>query len=100
MFAIVEIGGKQYRVEEGREVVVDRLGAAEGTTLEFPSLLVADGSKVRLAGEGKQAKVTARVVEHFRGPKITISRFKPKRGWRKKTGFRSGLTRLEVQKIA
>jgi large subunit ribosomal protein L21 len=100
MFAIVEIGGKQYRVEEGREVVVDRLSAAEGSTLEFPSLLVADGSKVRLAGEGKQAKVTARVVEHFRGPKITISRFKPKRGWRKKTGFRSGLTRLEVQKIA
>jgi large subunit ribosomal protein L21 len=100
MFAIVEIGGKQYRVEEGLEVVVDRLGAAEGTTVEFPSLLVADGSEVRLAGGGKEATVTARVVEHFRGPKITISRFKPKRGWRKKTGFRSGLTRLEVQKIA
>jgi large subunit ribosomal protein L21 len=99
MFAIVEIGGKQYRVEEGREVVVDRLKAAEGTTVEWPSLLVADGSDVRLAGE-KPGTVTARVVEHFRGPKITISRFKPKRGWHKKAGFRSGLTRLEVQKIA
>lgn len=98
MFAIVEVGGKQYRVEEGREVVVDRLSAAEGTTVEWPSLLVADGADVRLADAA--GVVTAKVVEHFRGPKITISRFKPKRGWRKKTGFRSGLTRLEVQKIA
>jgi large subunit ribosomal protein L21 len=100
MFAIVEVGGKQYRVEEGREIVVDRLDAAEGATVELRSLLVADGSDVRTAGQGKEVKVTARVVEHFRGPKIIISRFKPKRGWRKKTGFRSGLTRLEVQKIA
>lgn len=100
MFAIVEVGGKQYRVEEGREVVVDRLDAAEGATVELRSLLVADGTEVTLAGEGKEVTVTARVAEHFRGPKITISRFKPKRGWRKKTGFRSGLTRLEVQKIA
>jgi len=98
MFAIVEIGGKQYRVEEGREVVVDRLSAAEGTTVEWPTLLVADGADVRMAGD--TGVVTAKVVEHFRGPKITISRFKPKRGWRKKTGFRSVLTRLEVQKIA
>ena len=92
MFAIVKVGGKQYRVEEGQEVVVDRLDAAEGATVELRSLLVADGSDLRLAADGKEAKVTAVVVEHFRGPKITISRFKPKRGWRKKAGFRSGLT--------
>jgi large subunit ribosomal protein L21 len=100
MFAIVECGGKQYRVEEGREVVVDRLNAAPGDVVELRSLLISDGSDLRLAGQAKEAKVTARVVEHFRGPKIVISRFKPKRGWRKKAGFRSGLTRLEVQKIA
>jgi len=100
MFAIVECGGKQYRVEEGREVVVDRLNAAPGDVVELRSLLISDGSDLRLAGQAKEAKVTAKVVEHFRGPKIVISRFKPKRGWRKKAGFRSGLTRLEVQKIA
>ncbi len=100
MFAIVVVGGKQYRVEEGREVVVDRLDAAPGDVVELRSLLVADGSDVRLGGQAKDAKVTARVVEHLRGPKIVISRFKPKRGFRKKTGFRSALTRLEVQKIA
>ena len=99
MFAIVEIGGKQYRAEEGRELVVDRLSAAPGTTVEWPSLLVADGNNTFLANEESRV-VTAQVVEHFRGPKIIISRFKPKRGWRKKTGFRSGLTRLEVQKIS
>jgi large subunit ribosomal protein L21 len=100
MFAIVKVGGKQYRVEEGREVVVDRLDAKEGATVELRALLVADGDKLRFEGEGRKAKVTARVVEHLRGPKITILRFKPKRGFRKKTGFRSGLTRLEVKKIA
>jgi len=100
MFAIVEVGGKQYRVEEGGQIVVDRLDAAEGKTVELRPLLVADGKDVQFSGEGKKAKVTAEVVEHFRGPKIVISRFKPKRGWRKKTGFRSGLTRLEVKKIA
>jgi large subunit ribosomal protein L21 len=100
MFAIVKVGGKQYRVEEGQEVVVDRLDAEEGATVEWPSMLVADGADVQLAAEGKQATVTAVVVGHFRGPKIRISRFKPKRGWRKKAGFRSALTKLEVQKIA
>ena len=99
MFAIVEVGGKQYRVEEGREVVVDRLDAAEGATVELRTLLVSDGGDLRLGDEEEKAQVTARVVEHFRGPKIIISRFKPKRGWRKKAGFRAGLTRLEVQKI-
>jgi large subunit ribosomal protein L21 len=99
MFAIVEVGGKQYRVEEGRQVVVDRLAVAEGETVQLRSLLVVDEGDVRFT-DAAASTVTARVVEHFRGPKITISRFKPKRGWRKKTGFRSGLTRLEVQKIA
>jgi large subunit ribosomal protein L21 len=99
MFAIVLVGGKQYRVEEGGELVVDRLDAAPGVTVELNPLLVADGANVHLASEGKKSKVTAEVVEHFRGPKIVISRFKPKRGWRKKSGFRSALTRLEVKKI-
>ena len=100
MFAIVEVGGKQYRVEEGGRVVVDRLDAAPGSTVELNPLLVADGEDVHLTSEGKKSKVTAEVVEHLRGPKIVVLKFKPKRGYRKKTGFRSGLTRLEIKKIA
>ena len=99
MFAIVEVGGKQYRVEEGGKLVVDRLNAAPGSTVELNPLLVSDGKDVHLTSEGKKSKVTAEVVEHLRGPKIVIVKFKPKRGYKKKTGFRSGLTRLEVKKI-
>ena len=80
--------------------MVDRLDVAPGKVVELTPLLVADGKSVLLAAEGNKSQVTAEVVEHFRGPKIVISRFKPKRGWRKKTGFRSALTRLEVKSIA
>lgn len=100
MFAIVEVGGKQYRVEEGGRLVVDHLNAAPGSTVELKPLLVSDGKDVHLTSEGKKSKVTAEVVEHLRGPKIVILKFKPKRGYKKKTGFRSELTRLEVKKIA
>lgn len=99
MFAIVEVGGKQYRVEEGRQIVVDRLDAAEGKTVELQPLLYSEDGVVHLPGEDEEIKVTARVVEHFRGPKISISKFKPKRGWRKRAGFRASLTRLVVEKI-
>jgi len=69
MFAIVLVGGKQYRAEEGGELVVDRMDVAPGKTVELDSLLVADGKSVHLAGEGKKSTVTAEVVEHFRGPR-------------------------------
>jgi hypothetical protein len=59
MFAIVKVGGKQYRVEEGGRIVVDRLDAAEGKTVELNPLLVSDGKDVHLAGEGGNSKVTA-----------------------------------------
>ena len=59
MFAIVEVGGKQYRMEEGAQVVVDRVDAAEGATVELPSLLVADGGDLRLAADGKAGSTRA-----------------------------------------
>ncbi|NLE73326.1 MAG: 50S ribosomal protein L21 [Actinobacteria bacterium] len=98
MFAIVDIGGKQYRAEEGHELVVDRLDAAEGSTVELNAILVQTRDELRLGED--QAKVTARVVEHLRGPKLVVFKFKPKRGFKRKTGFRSALTRLSVEQIA
>lgn len=97
MFAIVDIGGKQYRAEEGQELVVDRLDAAEGSTVELKAVLVKDGEELRAGGDA--SKVTARVVEHLRGPKLVVFKFKPKRGFKRKTGFRSALTRLSVEQI-
>ncbi len=99
MFAIVDIGGKQYRAEVGRELVVDRMAAEEGATVELDAVLVSDDDGVRMEGT-PLAAVSATVVEHLRGPKLIVFKFKPKRGFKRKNGFRSALTRLSVDKIS
>jgi large subunit ribosomal protein L21 len=97
MFAIVEVAGKQYRAEAGREIVVDRLAAAPGETIRFPSLLAGEASDLKQGADAPE--VVVRVVEHFRGPKLVIFKHKPKRGFQRKGGFRSALTRLSVDSI-
>jgi large subunit ribosomal protein L21 len=97
MYAIVEVAGKQYRAEAGREIVVDRLAAAPGETIRFAPLLAGDGSGIKMGADAPE--VVARVVEHFRGPKLVVFKHKPKRGFQRKTGFRSALTRIAVDSI-
>lgn len=100
MVAFVDIGGKQYRAEVGREIVVDRLAAEQGSVVELkPVLVMGDDGAARVAGDGGLPVVTATVVEHFRGPKISIWYHKPKRGFLRRKGFRSALTRLAVDNI-
>lgn len=98
MFAIVDIGGKQYRAEVGRELLVDRLAAEEGATVELDAVLMS-GDEGAEFDSRRPAAVTATVVEHLRGPKLIVFKFKPKRGFKRKNGFRSALTRLSVDKI-
>ena len=88
MYAIIKTGGKQYRVEQGQWLLVERLAAADGETVALQPLLVVDG-----------AEVEARVLGHERGPKLRIVKFKPKRGYKRRTGHRQELTRLEVTTI-
>ena len=99
-YAIVRVGGKQYRVEEGDSIVVDRLSAGEGDKLELEPLLFADGDKTVFDGAdlGK-VKVHATVTGHERGKKIHGLKFKPKRGYKRRFGHRSQLTRLEISSI-
>jgi large subunit ribosomal protein L21 len=99
-YAIVEIGGKQYRVEEGDSVVVDRVGSDEGAKVSPRALLFADGSNAVLDGAdlGK-VKVEAVVAEHLQGPKIRIATYRPKKRNKRQMGHRSKLTRLEIRKI-
>ena len=102
MYAIVKVGGKQYRVEPGDSIVVDRLSASEGETLNLqPLLLRPDGDRAAVfEGAGlEKVKVEATVSGHERGKKVHVLKFKPKRGYRRRSGHRSDLTRLEIGEI-
>jgi large subunit ribosomal protein L21 len=96
MYAIVKTGGKQYRVEQGSSLLVERLGADQGAKVSLEPLLFVDGEKV-IDGDG--VKVEAKVLAHERGPKLRVVKFKPKRGYKRRTGHRQELTRLEVTSI-
>lgn len=96
MYAIVKTGGKQYRVEEGQALLVERLPADSGAEVSLQPLLYVDGQSVVDGAELGKVKVQARVLAHERGPKLRIVKFKPKRGYRRRTGHRQELTRLEV----
>jgi large subunit ribosomal protein L21 len=95
-YAIVETGGKQYKVEEGTSLLVDRLDAKEGDKVALRPVLFR-GDDV-LAGEKNlgKVKVEAKVAEHLRGPKVKVFKYKAKKGYRRRAGYRSELTRLEV----
>ena len=99
-YAVVKVGGKQYRVEEGDSIVVDRMPADEGDKVDLEPLLFADGDKSLLGGDelGK-VKVQATVTGHERGKKIHGLKFKPKRGYKRRYGARAHLTRLEISSI-
>ena len=97
MFAVVKSGGKQYRVREGQELVVDRLKGEVGDSLELPVGLVSDERGVDLA-DGRVARVE--ILEHLRGDKLRIYKYKPKKGYRKKTGHRQELTRIRILEVS
>jgi large subunit ribosomal protein L21 len=100
MYAIVKCGGKQYRVETGDSLVVDRMGEDEGAKVTLTPLMLADGEDSVLGGdELEQVNVEATVTRHERGKKIHGLKFKPKRGYKRRYGHRSDLTRLQIGEI-
>ena len=100
MYAIVKTGGKQYRVEQGQSLLVERLPVSEGESVSLDPLLYVDGSKVVDQVDGLSGvSVEARVVAHERGPKLRVVKFKPKRGYKRRTGHRQDLTRIEVVSV-
>jgi large subunit ribosomal protein L21 len=95
-YAIISLGGKQYRVREGERLLVDRLKTDEGKTFN-PVVLFLGGD-----GDGTlspRTQVTAKVVGHVLGDKIRIGKRRPKSGYRKQTGFRAHLSQIEIQSI-
>ena len=99
MYAIVKTGGKQYRVQEGESLLVERLPAQEGETVALSPLLVVDGADVKDGEALAKASVSAKIVGHERGPKLRVVKFKPKRGYKRRTGHRQELTRIEITGI-
>jgi len=101
IYAVIETGGKQYRVIPGQTIDVERLDVAEGETIELDRvLLVADGDKVRAGTPTVDgAKVVATSQGEGKGKKIIVFKYKPKVRYRKKTGHRQLYTRLVIDKI-
>src|SRR3954466_14424857 len=100
-YAVVRCGGKQYRVEEGTTLLVDRMSGDEGGTVDLEPLLSAGGSGPLFEqSDLGRVKVQAKIVGHERGPKLRVFKFKPKRGYKRTTGHRSELTRIEVTSIS
>jgi large subunit ribosomal protein L21 len=97
-YAIISLGGKQYRVREGERLLVDRLPYAENKTFHPAVLFTGGDGKAELGGKG--VEVTAKVVGHVLGEKVRIGKYRPKTGYRRHNGFRARLSQVEIEKIA
>jgi large subunit ribosomal protein L21 len=95
-YAIISLGGKQYRVREGERLLVDRVPTEEGKTFDPDVLMLGGDGTFELA---PKTQVTVRVVGSALGDKVTIGKYKPKSGYRRKTGFRAKLSQIEIESI-
>ena len=101
MFAVIELGGKQYRVRKGEWLTVDRVHEAEGATFSPTVLFAQDGDRALIGAEQLAGvAVTARVDAHLLGPKVRVFTYRPKVGTKKMRGHRSRLTKVTIEDIA
>jgi large subunit ribosomal protein L21 len=101
MYAIVKTGGKQYKVAVDDVVTVEKIDGDPGAEVSLPAVLLVDGEDVTTdAAASAAASVTATVVEHTKGPKIRIHKFKNKTGYHKRQGHRQPLTKVQVTGIS
>ena len=100
-YAVIKTGGKQYRVQQGDTIDVEKLDLEEGTVLEFSPLLIGEGADIQVGAPVVDgASVTAKVISQFRGPKGIAFKFKRRKGYHKTKGFRRHLTKLEITSVA
>ena len=96
-YAIISVGGKQYRVREGERLLVDRLALEDGASFAPPVLLSGGNGEAQIAPAG--VVVTAKVLGAAKGPKIRIGKYKKRTGYKRHTGFRASLTQIEIESI-
>ncbi|GGE18670.1 50S ribosomal protein L21 [Marinithermofilum abyssi] len=101
MYALIETGGKQYRVEEGQAIYVEKLPVEEGETVTFDKVLLVgkDGETVIGTPVVDGAKVTGKVEKHGKGKKIVVFKYKPKKNYKRKQGHRQPFTKVVIDKI-
>jgi large subunit ribosomal protein L21 len=100
MYAIIETGGKQIKVEEGQVIYVEKLGADQGETVTFDKVLFVGGENVQVGSPTVSgATVTAKVEKQGRQKKITVFKYKAKKNYRKKQGHRQPYTKVVIEKI-
>ena len=101
MYAIVEIAGQQFKIEQDQQIFVHRLDAKEGSKVDFDKVLLMDNAgKVNVGTPViKGAKVTAKVLEHLKGDKVIVFKKKRRKGYKVKNGHRQYLTKLEILEI-
>ena len=101
MYAIIQTGGKQYKAEIGDIISVEKLDAEVGTEVSFDVLMTADGENVTVGKPFVEGvKATAKVIEHGKGKKVIVFKYKPKKNIRKKNGHRQPYTKVEITAIA
>lgn len=101
VYAVVRAGGRQEKVSVGTIVTLDRLKGDAAGNIELPALLLVDGDKVTSDSKSlSKVKVTAKVLDDLRGPKIVIQKYKNKTGYKKRMGHRQDLTRVQVTEIS
>ena len=98
MYAVIKVGGKQYRVEQGQKLRVDRQAVEPGKSFT-PEVLMTGGDAVETDRAKLAGTVSVTVVEHVRGDKIRVFKFKPKRGYKKMRGHRSELSVIEIESV-
>lgn len=96
-YAIISVGGKQYRVREGERILVDRVSLEDGVTFTPAVLLVGGDGAPAIAPT--DVTVTAKVVAQAKGPKLRIGKYKKRTGYKRHTGFRASLTQIEIESI-
>lgn len=101
MYAVIKTGGKQYKVSEGDEIIVEKLEVEEGGSVTFEEVLaVADGDDIKIGQPlVSGAKVTGSVVKNGKGPKIRIFKYKHKTNYRRRQGHRQPFTKVKIEKI-
>ena len=98
MYAVIKVGGKQYRVEQGQTLLVDRQPVDAGGSFT-PEVLMTGGDSVEIDRSKLTGSVSVKVIEHVRGEKIKVFKFKPKSGYKRTNGHRSELSRITIESI-